>query len=148
MYNVHIGTCYTAIYFKSNLDRGGFIRNVHVSDIVVDHCKTAFVRFENNYHGARGGFHPTRFEDFHISNVRGGISDECGFYAVGIEGYPIRNVTMENVVLDSCKVPYTLAYTEGILFKDVRIGEEMLPERPASTDPSQLGSAPDIDRVR
>ena len=72
MYDVHIGNCHSAIYFKSNLDRGGFIRHVRVSDIIVDSVRTAFIRFENNYHGGRGGFHPTLFEDFVISDVKGG----------------------------------------------------------------------------
>lgn len=147
MYNVRVRNCHTAIYFKSNLDRGGFIRNVTVDNITVEHVRTALIRFENNYHGGRGGFHPTLFENFRISNVKGGSSDECGVYAVGVEGHPIRNVVLENVALDSCKIPYTLANTEGFLFKNVSINGELQPENPQATTPKQLLSAPDIDKI-
>ena len=138
MYDVHVGSCHSAIYFKSNLDRGGFIRKVWVDNIAIDSVGTAFIRFENNYHGGRGGFHPTRFSDFHISNVRGGKSSECGFYAIGVEGYPIKNVTLQNVTLEDCKTPYTLVNTEDIHFKNVRINGSLLPEVPEDTAAAQL----------
>lgn len=138
MYDVHIGSCHSAIYFKSNLDRGGFIRHVWVQDICVDSVLTAFIRFENNYHGGRGGFHPTRFEDFVISDVKGGKSLECGFYAIGVEGYPIKNIILQNVTLEDCKTPYTLVNTEDIHFKNVRINGVLLPEVPDDTAAAQL----------
>lgn len=53
MEHVRISRCLSGIYFKSNLDRGGYIRNVHVSDVVCDTVRTAFIRFETNYQGAR-----------------------------------------------------------------------------------------------
>lgn len=138
MYDVHISSCHSAIYFKSNLDRGGFIRNVWVDGITIDRVRTAFIRFENNYHGGRGGFHPTTFENFRISNVRGGVSEECGFYAIGVDGYPIRNISLHNVVLDSCKTAYTLVNTENIRFDRVTINGETLPEVPEDTAAAQL----------
>ena len=138
MYDVHVGSCHSAIYFKSNLDRGGFIRNVWVDGIVVDSVRTAFIRFENNYHGGRGGFHPTRFENFSISNIRGGKSRECGFYAIGVEGYPIKNVSLKNVTLDNCRTAYTLINTEGIRFENVIINGQRLPEVPEDTEAIQL----------
>lgn len=138
MYNVRITSCHSAIYFKSNLDRGGFIRNVWVDGITVDTVRTAFIRFENNYHGGRGGFFPTIFENFSISNVTGGKSDECGFYAIGVEGYPIKNVSLRNITLKECKTPYTLVNTEGISFRNVKINGIMLPETPEETEASQL----------
>ena len=127
MQDVHIGHCWSAIYFKSNLDRGGFIRNVHVSGITVDRVKTAFIRFENNYHGGRGGYHPTTFEDFHISDVKGGSSGECGIYAVGVEGYPIKNVTMKNVALDDCPTPFIISNAEDFTLDNVMINKVNLP---------------------
>lgn len=143
MYNVHIGSCYTAIYFKSNLDRGGFIRKVHVRDITVDQVKTAFIRFENNYHGARGGFHPTVFEDFHISDVKGGSSGECGIYAVGVDGYPIKDVTLKDVTLENCPTPYIASNIESFCFDDVTINGEKLPFTLGGTSGGMLSTAPD-----
>lgn len=134
MYNVHIGVCHSAIYFKSNLDRGGFIRKVWVDKVDCDRVRTALIRFENNYHGGRGGYHPTTFEDFRISNVTCGKSGDCGFYAVGVEGHPIRNVVLDNVRLDTCQTPYILKTVEDIAFEDVVICGETLPRIPDETE--------------
>ena len=138
MYDTHVGKCHSALYFKSNLDRGGFIRNVWVSDIVVDTVRTAFIRFENNYHGGRGGYYPAKFSDFTIQNVKGRRSEECGFYAVGIEGFPISGVTLKNIEFVDCKIPYTLVNAEDVLFKNVRINNSLIPERPQDTGPVKL----------
>ena len=133
MYDVVIDRCYSGIYFKSNLDRGGFIRNVWVNNILCDFVKTAFIRFETNYHGARGGFYPTIFENFEISNVVGNKSAECGFYAVGIEGYEMRNIHLSNVELKECPVPYMLKNTRNVVFDNVVINGEQMAQRPDFT---------------
>lgn len=138
MYNVHVGECHTAIYFKSNLDRGGFIRNVWVNNVTSDHVRTAFIRFENNYHGGRGGNYPTTFENFTLKNIYGKDSDDCGFYAVGVEGHPIKNVVLENVTFDKTEVPYVLLNTEDVYFRNVSINGEVLPEVPADTEKIKL----------
>ena len=134
MYDVHVEDCHTAIYFKSNLDRGGFIRNVWVNNVTSNHVRTAFIRFENNYHGGRGGFHPTTFENFTLKNIHGNNSDDCGFYAVGVEGYPIKNVVLENVTFEKTEVPYVLLNAEDIHFNNVTINGELLPEVPETTE--------------
>lgn len=140
MERVRISRCLSGIYFKSNLDRGGFIRNVHVSDVVCDTVRTAFIRFETNYHGARGGFHPTAFENFRIERVRGTSSSECGFYAVGTPGHNLRQITLEDVELRSAPTPYVLKHTENVSFHKVRINGTLMPEQPAQTESSTLKS--------
>ena len=112
--------------------------HVAVDGIAIDSVRTAFIRFENNYHGGRGGFHPTRFENFRISNIRGGKSKECGFYAIGVEGYPIRNIALENITFEDCKTAYTLVNTEDISFDHVSINGQVLPRVPDDTEASQL----------
>lgn len=140
MEHVRISRCLSGIYFKSNLDRGGYIRNVHVSDVVCDTVRTAFIRFETNYQGARGGFHPTTFENFRIEHVRGLQSSECGFYAVGVAGHPMRRIVLDHVDLGSAPIPYVLKEVEEVSFRDVRINGERMPEHPAPTEESRLKS--------
>lgn len=131
MYDVHIGKCHSAIYFKSNLDRGGFIRNVWVNNINIDMVRTAFIHFENNYHGGRGGNHPTSFSNFVIQNVKGGESGQCGIYAVGVEGMPIRNVLVKNVSFDkTADKEYLVMHTEDFVFDNVTVAGNLLPYTP------------------
>ena len=135
MYNVHIGQCHSAIYFKSNLDRGGFIRKVWVDNVTIDKVRTAFIHFENNYHGGRGGNHPTTFSDFTIQNITGGESGECGIYAVGVKGTPIRNVTIRNASFGkAADRDYNIMYAENLTFENVRIAGQLLPREPVQND--------------
>ena len=80
MNNIEIGTVKNAIYFKSNRDRGGYIRNVVVDSITVERAKGAILRFETNYFGFRGGNHQALYEDFHISNVSAGTADNYAIF--------------------------------------------------------------------
>lgn len=130
MSDVRISDCHRAIYFKSNLDRGGFIRNVWVDNIKVDNVKTALICFDNNYHGARGGYHPSEFDGFYIGNVSCRNAGKYGISAVGIKGFPIRNVEVKNVSIGSCIIPYETADVENIRFEKVLVNGEKLPYRP------------------
>lgn len=131
MYDVHIGICHSAIYFKSNLDRGGFIRNVWVNNIEIDKVRTAFIHFENNYHGGRGGNYPTLFSDFVIQNIKGDESGQVAIYAVGIESKPIRNVVIKNAEFQKAKEnPYLIMHTENFTFDNVKVAGQELPTVP------------------
>jgi len=58
----------SAIYFKSNLDRGAWVTDV-VFDGLVSHHAKGCISFDNNYHGARGGNFPTLFKNYTLRNV-------------------------------------------------------------------------------
>ncbi len=140
MENVKVKNALSGIYFKSNPDRGGFIKNIWVRNIKVDSVRTAFIRFETNYQGARGGFHPTQYSNFLIENVKGNYSGECGFYAVGLKGYPMKDILVKNVKLKSCKTPYILKNTENVKFENVDLGGMKMPENPEETNDDKLHS--------
>ena len=121
MYNVHIKKCLSAIYFKSNLDRGGFIETIHVNNVQCDSARSAFIRFENNYHGSRGGHYPTRFNNFIIQNVSCKHSGEVGIYAVGVEGNPLKNITLKNVTVLNTPRDEVIDFAEGLKYFGVVI---------------------------
>ncbi len=99
MYNVEIKKCGSAIYFKSNPDRGGFIENIHVSNVHCDSARSAFIRFENNYHGSRRGHYPTLFNNLRIENVSCNYSGEVGIYAVGVKGHALTDIVLKKVTV-------------------------------------------------
>ncbi len=134
MENVSISNCLSAVYFKSNLDRGGYIKNVWVRNVTCDSVKTAFIRFETNYHGARGGFHPALFQNFLIENVTGNYSAECGFYAVGIDKYPLKDILLKNINLKQSLTPYILKNTHHVTFDKVMINSILMPNAPKETE--------------
>ena len=121
MYNVLIKKCLSAIYFKSNLDRGGFIENIHVHNVQCDTTRSAFIRFENNYYGSRGGHYPTLFNNFVIENVTCNVCGEAGIYAVGVDGNPLKNISLKNVTI--LKVPRSevIYNAENLTYDDVLV---------------------------
>lgn len=128
MENVEIGTVKNAIYFKSNKDRGGYIRNVRVKDITVERARGAILRLETNYFGFRGGNYPAQYEDFVIENVQAKRADN---YALFMEGNPekkIRNIRIENFHTEDAVHPFHLMLTDGVVLKNSSINGEVLPE--------------------
>ncbi|MDR3652542.1 MAG: glycoside hydrolase family 28 protein [Paludibacter sp.] len=140
MENVKVKNCLSGIYFKSNPDRGGFIRNIWVRNVECDSVRTALIRFETNYHGSRGGFYPTLFQNFLIENVKGDSSGDCGFYAVGLANHPLKDIQLKNVSLRSCKIPYIMKNVENVTFEDVTLGGTKMPVNPAETSEIKLDS--------
>lgn len=140
MENVTIQNCLSGIYFKSNPDRGGFIKNVWVKNVTCDSVRTAFIRFETNYPGGRGGFHPTLFQNFLIEDVTGNHSKECGFYAVGLDKYPMKDIVLRNITLKNAPTSYILRNVENITFDNVSINEKLMPSFPKETDSVKLKS--------
>jgi len=140
MENVVVKNSLSGVYFKSNSDRGGFIRNVWIRNVTCDSVRTALIRFETNYHGSRGGFHPTLFKNFLIENVTGDRSGECGFYAVGIEKYPLKDIKLKNISLRQCKTPYIMKNVEHITFENVTLGGMKMKLNPDETSEATLNS--------
>jgi polygalacturonase len=127
MENVEIGTVKNAIYFKSNKDRGGYIRNVNVNNITVERARGAILRFETNYFGFRGGNYPAIYEDFVIENVQAKRADN---YALFMEGNPerkIRNIRIENFHTEDAEHPFHMLLTQDVTLTDCSINGEALP---------------------
>jgi len=137
MYNVYMHHCLSAIYFKSNLDRGGFIENVHVHTVQCDTAKDAFIRFENNYGGGRGGHYPTNFNTFVIDQVNCNFAGEVGIYAVGVEGTPLKNIILSRVNVLSTPKDEIIANTQDLIYNHVTVNGHNL-DKPQNTEVIQL----------
>ena len=111
---------------------------MHVSNIVCDTVRTAFIRFETAYHQPRGGHYPTAFENFLVEDVRGHASGQCGFYAVGLEDKPLGRIVLRNVNLERAPEPYILRYAPEVVFRNVTIAGKKMPAKPLSTEASKL----------
>lgn len=130
MDNIRIGTVKNALYFKSNRDRGGYIRNIQVSNITIERSKGAILRFETNYFGFRGGKHASLYEHFRISNVKAECSDHYAIFMDGYEEKPIRDIEIEHFHVQKAVYPYYLRCTESIRLKDATVNGKSLPEYP------------------
>ena len=128
MDSVQIGSVKNALLFKSNKDRGGYIRNVWVRNIDIRSTAGAVLRFENNYFGYRGGNFPAQYEDFHIENVH---AARCGSFAIyydGLAEMPMQCIAVDSLVVDSAALPYYLYHTRQCSFARTWINGSLLPD--------------------
>jgi polygalacturonase len=130
MHDIEIGTVKNALYFKSNRDRGGYIRHIRVRNIDIERTFGAILRFETNYFGYRGGQNRTLYEDFEISDVHAGSSDRYAFFMDGYEELPIRAITLTNFHVDSAAHAAYFRCTEDISLHDVTVHGDTLPLHP------------------
>ncbi len=130
MSNVEIGTVKNALYFKSNRDRGGYIRNVYVDSIKIERTLGGILRFETNYFGYRGGNYQAVYENFRISNVEAGVSDNYAFFMDGNEQKKIDNIKIENFHVESAKYPYYLKNVQNVTFVNSSVNGENMPTHP------------------
>lgn len=130
MERIEIGTVKNALYFKSNRDRGGYIRNVFVDDIRIERAKGAILRFETNYFGFRGGNHQALYEDFQIRHVQAGKADNYAVFMDGNEVYPIRNIDIQDFHVEDASHSYYLMNTEQVRFKYSTVNGQPIPEHP------------------
>ena len=108
-----------ALYFKSNLDRGGMIEHVYIRDVEVGQADSLVI-FTNDYHSYRGGNHPTRFENVTIENIHCGKA-RVGISIIGHPSAPVRDVTVRNTSIDEAETPVQIKYIERLEFDNVTI---------------------------
>jgi polygalacturonase len=130
MDNIRIGVVKNALYFKSNRDRGGYIRNVWVSNIDIERSRGAILRFETNYFGFRGGRNASQYEHFHICNVCAGTSDNYAVFMDGYEDKPIKDIKINNFHVKKAAFPYYFKCTGNIRLENAFVNGRKLPETP------------------
>ena len=119
-----LGEVASAIYFKSNLDRGGFIRNVLVQNTKVKKADI-LLRFHTNYHSHRGGNYPAEYTNFVIENVKAEKA-RVGIEILGISQKPTKNVTVRNLEIQEAEIPQTVEHVQNLSYEDVRINGQIV----------------------
>ncbi|MDT0688898.1 glycoside hydrolase family 28 protein [Salegentibacter sp. F188] len=110
------------IYFKTNPDRGGYMKDIYVSNIELGKVEDLFF-ITANYHGEGEGFN-SKISDIYINNV---TSEEATGTAIVIEGYEdskVENVKLNNIHVKKASNAITIKNTENVVFEQVIIGEE------------------------
>jgi Endopolygalacturonase len=124
-----IDSCRNGIYFKSNLDRGGYFENLWMRNIEARICHWGMINFRTDYHGYRGGNYPTLFKNIHIENIYCGRADSCGIMANGLPEAPLRNITLKNITIDHARRTTDMKNCIDLVMENVKInGEIMVPE--------------------
>lgn len=110
-----------AIQFKSNLDRGGYIRNVFIDGVFIDNAKTALY-FTNDYHSYRGGDSPSDFHHITIKNLVCNTARGRGVDIVGLPDHPIKHVALKNIMVIQEDEASQVVNTEHTVYENITIG--------------------------
>ena len=122
--NCRLGKVETAIYFKSNLDRGGLVEHIRVRGMTVREADRT-IHFTTDYHGYRGGRFPTAFRDIEIERVTCGKAG-TGIRAVGVPDSPLRDITMRDVTIGTTANPNEIRHVANLTLTNVRINGELV----------------------
>jgi polygalacturonase len=125
------------LYCKSNLDRGGFIKDIYIKDLNVG--KARILRLRNNYHGYRGGNFPTEFRNINIENVHIKQGSDETISLQGVEGALVYDVFIKDVTVDTLeRGPILhLRHAENVVLTNVSIAGEIQPTNPPMMPPEK-----------
>jgi polygalacturonase len=114
------------LYFKANLDRGGFIEDVRIRNVRAGDVR-ALIKFTNDYHSYRGGNFPTRFQRITMENV---TCDKAmvGLHISGDPRAPVRDIVIRNVTLAQAAAPMQVANIANVRLENVRINGALISE--------------------
>ncbi len=127
--NVYVNNCRAVgylkrgIYIKTNSDRGGYIKDIYVTNIdfgEVEDC----IYMTSNYHGEGSGLFPSKITDISISNISCIAASNAGIVIEGNPTSKVENITLDNITIKSAKNGMTLINTKNVLFNEVVIGEK------------------------
>lgn len=124
MENNRLGEVLSAIYFKSNLDRGGSIENLRVRNIDVKQAST-LLRFSTNYHGYQGEHHPPLYRDFLIENVTA-EKVQRAIQATGVKDSPIYDVHVIDMTVNEAEVELDTAFVRNFVLENVSVNGRLL----------------------
>lgn len=119
MDNNKLGKVASAIYFKSNLDRGGYIQNIRVRNVEVEEADI-LLRFSTDYHSHRGENHPTLYKNFIIENVRAEKA-RLAIEATGVAALPIQDVFVKNLVVKEADEEQKIEHVSNFRYQNVKI---------------------------
>ena len=126
--NITILNCKDALYFKSNLDRGGYVQNVHVRNVKVRYECASVIKFDPNYKNESKNNFPTPFKGFSFKNIQAEKAGVSGIDISGFEGMPVEDVAIENLTVKTTPIPLIIKNAKNVSLKKVIINGEKIAE--------------------
>jgi len=106
------------LQFKSNKDRGGYIKNIVINNVQIDSVQTC-ISFTNQYHSYSGGNSPSAFENIQIENVKCKVALDKAISMEGLPEMPIKNVTFKKISVEKSKVFSEISNVKNLNWIDV-----------------------------
>jgi len=114
----------SAVRFKANMDRGGVVEHIRVSDLQVEAFDSLFW-FQLNYPGELDGKHPSRYRDIEFDNVT--VEKAGTFLEVhGPDEIPVEDLVFRNVTVTKAEHQMTLENVKNLVFDNVSVNGQRI----------------------
>jgi polygalacturonase len=123
--NNKVGDVQSALYVKSNSDRGGAVENIWMRSNTVETCDW-FIKIETDYKGVAGHPYPSAYRNFHFENLTCKTARECGIYSVGIAAKPVSGIWFKDITVEKTATPSTIVNTRDLEMRNVRMNGKLL----------------------
>ena len=120
--NKTVGYLKRGIYFKTNADRGGFIKNIYVRNLQLDEVEDC-IYVTANYMGEGKDF-PSEISDISFSNISCNKARESAIVIQGYSQKKVRNVFLDTIEVKSARNGLTVVNSENVSINEVIIGEK------------------------
>ncbi len=121
-----IDSCRNGIYFKSNMDRGGFFENLYMRRIQADICLWGMVNFRTDYHGYRGGNYPTLFRNITIEDITCNRVDSVAIMANGVAEAKLHNITLRNIDVKQAPKATQMKNVVNLILDNVKVNGKVI----------------------
>ncbi|OFC71026.1 exo-poly-alpha-D-galacturonosidase [Alteromonas confluentis] len=114
----------SAVRFKANMDRGGVVEHIRVSDLQVEAFDSLFW-FQLNYPGELDGKHPSRYRDIVFDNV---TVEKAGMFLEvhGPDEIPVEDLVFRNVTVTKAEHQMTLENVKNLVFDNVSVNGQRI----------------------
>jgi len=114
-----------AFNFKSNPDRGGFMRHLYMRNMQIDSARYGLA-FTTDYKGWRGNNYPTAYSDFFIENITFNSVGEIPVSITGLAQKPIERVYIHRLTVKKTDSALKKIHTKDVLLDHVIINGEKI----------------------
>ncbi|MCF6333013.1 MAG: glycoside hydrolase family 28 protein [Draconibacterium sp.] len=108
------------IQFKSNKDRGGYIKNILIKNIQIDSVGDA-ISFTNQYHSYEGGNSPSEFKNITIENINCKVASNRAISIIGLPEMPITNVVLKDISIKNTSEPSEIINVKNMEWENVNL---------------------------
>lgn len=110
------------LYIKTNPNRGGTVHDIYMTNCHFGEVED-LVYVTSMYAGeGADDNHFTDIHNIHVEHLHAQRATNAAIVLQGTEAKPLRDVTLRDVTVDSCRVGYTATNTEDVVLRDCHLG--------------------------
>lgn len=108
------------IYFKTNADRGGYIKQIYARNIAFKEVEDCL--FVTSNYMSEGSNFPSAISDAYFTNISCEKANDNGIVVQGFPTKKVKNLYFSNINIQTAKNPLTITNSENVFMNEINIG--------------------------